>query len=117
MPAARLCACGGSVWLQPDDDDSIPTTTALLQSAQVVGPRPIDIRAADLGDRQLYESPRLLLNAVRLSEPSPSVLARAPFCDGSMGRLWRRCLFPARGKRLERRATVDSGSSIHLNAL
>src|SRR4051812_42367399 len=40
---------------------------------------------ADLADRQLYESPRLLLNAMRLSGP-PTTAPRAPFSgdDGSM---------------------------------
>src|SRR5215213_8210073 len=81
MPAARLCACSGSAWLRPDGVVAIPTTRALLPSAEVVDLRAIDIRElADLGDRQLHESPRFLLNAKRLSVSSS--VPRAPLLWG-----------------------------------
>src|SRR5215210_3552528 len=40
MLAARLCACSGNAWLRPDGDGAIPTTRALLPSAEVAGTIP-----------------------------------------------------------------------------
>src|SRR3954447_3737451 len=87
MPASRPCACNGNALLRPDGDAAIRTTGAPLPSAQGVRAPPADTREpADLADRQPYESPRFLLNAERLSEPSTTTaVPRAPFSgDGEM---------------------------------